>query len=235
VKDWPSLSTKMPTLHFKIIYLPDMLCYNVLPHLIFGFGCVAFMGCSPTPEANHNENGTTVVPEEVAQDTTTYRFATYPFQIGDNFVALSPLPGRKNLEEDVKLLKEQNITAVVSLVSEEELIEKGLANFFEVFEANGIEVYHSPITDFGLPRESQMDSIIQYLQSQLDADQNVLVHCMGGYGRSGMVMGSYANSVLDIENPIEYVRLTRGEHAIETEEQEEFVMGYGKGLGNSGG
>lgn len=197
----------------------------------FGFLYLTTTGCTPAPETKIKEPAAETVVEETPQDTSAYRYTTYPFQIGDNFVALSPLPGKENLEEDVKLLKEQNITAVVSLVSEEELIARGLTNFFEVFEANGIEVYHSPITDFGLPRETQMDSIIQYLQSQLDANQNVLVHCMGGYGRSGTVMGSYANSVLDIENPIEYVRLTRGEHAIETEAQEEFVKGYGKDSG----
>jgi protein-tyrosine phosphatase len=194
---------------------------------LFCFLWLTTAGCNTAPETADEEPASDVVTEEAPQDTSTYRYTTYPFQIGDNFVALSPLPGKENLEEDVKSLKEQNITAVVSLVSEEELKERGLTNFFEVFAANGIEVYHSPITDFGLPRETQMDSIIQYMQSQLDADQNVLVHCMGGYGRSGTVMGSYANSVLGVENPIEFVRLTRGEHAIETEEQEEFVRNYG--------
>jgi protein-tyrosine phosphatase len=187
-------------------------------------------GCATTPENTPEEEIETIAVTE-PQDSSVYRYTTYPFPVGDNFVALSPLPGKQDLEADVKLLTSQNITAVVSLVSEEELIEKGLTNFFEVFEANGIEVYHSPITDFGLPRETQMDSIIQYLQSRLDSNQNVLVHCMGGYGRSGTVMGSYANAVLGVDNPIEYVRLTRGEHAIETKAQEEFVKGYGKGSG----
>ena len=204
-----------------------MLKKNIFTPFILGFACLA-VGCNQAPDKAIEEPAPEVAAEETQKDTSTYRYATYPFPVGDNFVAISPLPGKENLEEDVKLLKEQNITAVVSLVSEEELKERGLTNFFEVFEANGIEVYHSPITDFGLPRETQMDSIIQYLQSQLDADQNVLVHCMGGFGRSGTVMGSYANSVLDIEDPIEYVRLTRGEHAIETEAQEEFVKSYGK-------
>src|SRR6056297_1500845 len=157
---------------------------------LFSFTCLA-AGCNSAPESTVEEPASEVAAEETPQDTTTYRYTTYPFPVGDNFVAMSPLPGKENLEEDVKLLVEQNITAVVSLVSEEELKERGLTDFFEVFEKHGIEVYHSPITDFGLPRESQMDSIIHYLQSQLDADQNVLVHCMGGYGRSGTVMGSY--------------------------------------------
>ena len=206
-----------------------MFLKNKFTLFILGIACLA-IGCNQSSEKAMEESTPEVSPEESQQDTSTYSYTTYPFQIGDNFVAISPLPGKENLEEDVKLLKEQNITAVVSLVSEEELTEKGLTNFFEVFETHGIEVYHSPIEDYGLPRETQMDSIIQYLQSRLDADQNVLVHCMGGYGRSGTVMGSYANAVLDIENPIEYVRHTRGEHAIETKAQEEFVKSYGNSV-----
>lgn len=196
--------------------------------LISGVCGLLAVGCSNVPEATKDHPAVEAATEEAPQDTSAYRYTTYPFQLGEQFVALSPLPGKKNLEEDVKLLKAQNITSVISLVSEEELIEKGLTNFFEVFQANGIEVYHSPITDYGLPRETQMDSIIQYMQAQLAADRNVLVHCMGGYGRSGTVMGSYANSILGVENPVEYVRLTRGEHAIETEAQEAFVKAYGK-------
>lgn len=208
---------------FPLIYKMKTLA----PYFICLMMCSA-AGCNTAAEESTEEAAVAPEAKETQQDTSTYRYTTYPFPVGDNFIAMSPLPGKDNLEEDVKLLVEQNITAVVSLVSEEELIARGLTNFFEVFEANGIEVYHSPITDFGLPRVTQMDSIIEYMQSQLEANQNVLVHCMGGYGRSGTVMGSYANSVLGVENPIEYVRLTRGKHAIETEAQEEFVKSYGK-------
>ncbi|MFZ6053090.1 protein-tyrosine phosphatase family protein [Halocola ammonii] len=183
-------------------------------------------GCNFSAENEDKSRVPNTHTMETPQDSSSSSYKIYPFPVGDNFVAISPLPGKENLEEDVKMLKDQNITAVVSLVSKEELKEKGLTNFFEVFESHGIEVYHSPIVDYGLPEQSQMDSILNYVQSQLDSGENVLVHCMGGYGRSGTVMGSYANAILGVDDPIEYVRETRGQDAIETKEQEEFVRSY---------
>lgn len=198
-----------------------------LAPFFLGLAYLAATACNTNSETMQQDKvSQSGVSKKVSQDSTSYNYNIYPFQIGDNFVAMSPLPGKEDLEKDVKMLEEKNITAVVSLVSEKELEEKGLTIFFEVFETHGIEVYHSPIEDFGLPRETQMDSIIQFLQTQIDANQNVLVHCMGGYGRSGTVMGSYASAVLNVEDPIEYVRETRGQEAIETKAQEEFVRSY---------
>ena len=220
----------MPNLAFVNLQSPNMSSTKIFtPFLLLCVFSVA-AGCNFAAESENQPADLKTHSMRTRQDSSSSNYKVYPFPVGDNFVAISPLPGKENLEEDVKLLVQQDITAVVSLVSEEELREKGLDDFFKVFEENGIDVYHSPIVDYGLPRETQMDSIIQFLQTQIDANQNVLVHCMGGYGRSGTVMGSYANAILGVDDPVEYVRKTRGQEAIETEEQEEFVKSYGNSL-----
>ena len=158
------------------------------------------------------------------KDSNSYRL--FSFVIGENVVSISPLPGKVNLEEDIATIKSKGITNIITLVSQEELNNKNLQSFFAEMKSAGLEVYHSPIVDYGLPAQSQMDSILNYVNKCLDANQNVLIHCMGGYGRSGTVMGCYAQKYLTVEDPIQYVRNIRGEDAIETEDQEKFVINY---------
>jgi protein-tyrosine phosphatase len=157
-------------------------------------------------------------------DSNTYRI--FSFEVGQNFVAISPLPGKVSLSQDIATIKAQGISNVITLVSEEELASKNLQHFMQEMDNAGIEVYHSPIKDYGLPSQGQMDSISDYLNTCLAKNKNVLVHCMGGFGRSGTVMGCYAKRHLNQPNPIQYVRDTRGQDAIETEEQEKFVLTY---------
>jgi protein-tyrosine phosphatase len=153
-------------------------------------------------------------------------FALYPFQLGDNIIAMSPLPGKVNLDEDIETIQAAGITKMVSLVSQKELEAKGLSDYFERMEEAGIEVFHSPVIDYGLPSASQVDSIINFMELQKDANENVLIHCMGGYGRSGTIMGCYAKVVLNNTDPVQFVRDVRGAEAIETKEQEEFVKTF---------
>jgi len=157
-------------------------------------------------------------------DSNSYRI--FSFDVGQNFVAISPLPGKVNLSQDIATIKNQGINNVITLVSHEELISKDLDHFMIEMEKAGIEIFHSPIVDYGLPSQEQMDSISSYVNKCLANNQNVLIHCMGGFGRSGTVMGCYAKKYLNQPNPIQYVRDTRGEEAIETEEQEKFVLTY---------
>jgi protein-tyrosine phosphatase len=184
---------------------------------------------------NKEEAKSTELKPEVLQDTIVgmkpkviveNSYALYPFQLGDNIIAMSPLPGKVNLAEDIQTIQAAGITKMVTLVSQEELEAKGLSDYFAMMEDAGIEVYHSPVVDYGLPRKAQVDSIINFMELQKDGNENVLIHCMGGYGRSGTIMGCYAKVVLEDSNPIQFVRNVRGAEAIETKEQEEFVKTF---------
>lgn len=163
---------------------------------------------------------------EKSVESRKNEYSLYKYELSSQTIALSPLPGKTNLLEDIQKIKEAGIKDVVTLVDQKELDDNNLKDFFTQMKNSDINVYHSPITDFGLPREEQMDSILRHVQTQLDSGKNVLIHCMGGYGRSGTVMGCYARRYLNVEDPLEYVRNVRGESAIETEEQEAFVLEY---------
>lgn len=63
----------------------------------------------------------------------------------------------------------------------------------EQCEANGAEVqYHRfAIGDFGLPTPELMKSILDKIDESLQAGRRVYLHCWGGIGRTGTVVGCY--------------------------------------------
>lgn len=197
-------------------------------HLIVSLSIFLNYACATdnSPDAKTSEDTTEKDSTLNEKDSVKNIYQIFPFQIGEQFVAMSPLPGKVNLEEDIELMKSMNISVVVTLVSNEELQQKNLPHFFETLEKNNLEVFHSPIEDYSTPSIEQTDSILNFIQTCIDNKKNVLIHCMGGYGRSGTIMGCFANKYLNETNPIQYVRNTRGEDAIETEAQEEFVLSY---------
>lgn len=63
----------------------------------------------------------------------------------------------------------------------------------EQSQAHGVEVQHYrfAIGDFGLPTPELMQAILDQLDDALDAGRKVYVHCWGGIGRTGTVVGCY--------------------------------------------
>lgn len=155
-------------------------------------------------------------------------FDVYKFPMKNSFVALSPLPGKVDLDADMKKITDNEITHVVTLVSQEELDKYNVPTLLTRFDEEGIEVLHSPIQDYGLPGHEQMKTILTWLHKRVKSKQNVLVHCVGGLGRSGTVMAVYAKAYLGKsgEEAIQYVRSIRGQDAVETEQQQEFVINW---------
>jgi protein-tyrosine phosphatase len=197
-------------------------------HLIVSLSIFLNYACATenTPNTETSEVTADYDSTLIESDSVKNNYQIFPFQISEQFVAMSPLPGKVNLEEDIELMKSMNISVVVTLVSNEELQQKNLPHFFETLEKNNLEVFHSPIEDYSTPSIEQTDIILDYIKYCIENKKNVLIHCMGGYGRSGTIMGCFASKYLNETDPIQYVRNTRGEDAIETEAQEEFVLSY---------
>ena len=49
---------------------------------------------------------------------------------------------------------------------------------------------HMPIPDFGTPGLNDLHEVIEWINQEIE-DGKVLVHCLGGIGRSGMVATAY--------------------------------------------
>lgn len=152
----------------------------------------------------------------------------YKFPLKKSFIALSPLPGRVDLESDLAKINSNEITNVVTLVSDEELVKYKVPTLMSRYEAMNLNVLHSPIPDYGLPDINQMKTILAWVQKKVKAKENILIHCVGGFGRSGTVMAIYAKTYLGKtgQEAIDYVRSIRGNDAVETKEQENFVVNW---------
>lgn len=153
-------------------------------------------------------------------------FALYKFPIKNNFIALSPLPSAKFLDQDIQLLHSNQITNVITLVQTKELESAYLNHFFNMLQQNGIRSHHFPIEDFNIPSHQQMDSIYRTLALMLENGENILIHCKGGLGRSGTVMAAFVKNYLQEVDPITYVREIRGKEAIENQQQQSFIGQY---------
>jgi protein-tyrosine phosphatase len=53
--------------------------------------------------------------------------------------------------------------------------------------ALGIDLVHSPVKDFSVPSIEQAARLTEMIFSDVTEGKNVLIHCMGGLGRTGTI------------------------------------------------
>ena len=74
-----------------------------------------------------------------------------------------------------------------------------------------------------------MDSLIKWIGEELKDGANIMIHCVGGLGRTGIVAASFLiQQGLSSQAAINEVRSTRSKRSIESEVQELFVYKYKK-------
>lgn len=81
------------------------------------------------------------------------------------------------------------------------------------------------IKDFCTPTYGAVNAVLPRIVDDILAGKAVYFGCMGGRGRTGLVLAILAKA-WGIEKPVEFVRETYYRHAVETDEQYEFVMKY---------
>ena len=57
--------------------------------------------------------------------------------------------------------------------------------------ADGMRTVRKPLRDFTAPRRDEMREILDLIDSELAAGGVVYLHCYGGIGRTGTVVGCY--------------------------------------------
>lgn len=117
--------------------------------------------------------------------------------LGSAKIGITMCPGRnkknhsRNLNKDIDILLKHGCEVLVTLVQQSELDSMGIPHFVETVTLHGMEVIHSPIKDKWIP--NSMDyfmNLIEELVEQVALGKNIVVHCNGGRGRSGLVVVS---------------------------------------------
>jgi len=146
-------------------------------------------------------------------------------------LAMTLLPGRRDydrdLEQDLAVVSREGINRVLCLLSNEELRRYGAGELLDAYRQRGLEVRQLSILDQKASSVGDMQDALRWVEAGLGAGEGILIHCVGGLGRSGMaaacllrVRGATADEALA------EVRRARSPRAVETEVQERFVREY---------
>src|SRR5208282_417104 len=128
----------------------------------------------------------------------------------------------RDLDKDLDAIMAWGARTIVTLLESHELAHLAITRLGVEVQRRGIEWLHLPIPDVSTPGrefEAEWPEVSGHLRSRLDAGENILSHCRGGLGRSGMIAARLLiESGVDTEEAIARVRAVRP-GAIETWEQ----------------
>ena len=87
---------------------------------------------------------------------------------------------------------------------------------------------HVAWVDFGVPDPDELRSALEAVLARARAGDAVEIGCLGGHGRTGTALACLAVLIgTPSAEAVEWVRATYCVKAVETEEQEAFVEGFG--------
>ena len=149
---------------------------------------------------------------------------------GEHPGAMDPSVGRARIEA----LLDTGVRQFVDLTAAHEGPAPYVAVLVDRAAARGVRVAHRrhAIPDMGVPSAALMRRVLDTLYGALDAGELPYVHCWGGVGRTGTVVGCLlreqgftAAEALDLIGRKWRVMETRGRHPVspETAEQVAFV------------
>ncbi len=124
-------------------------------------------------------------------------------------VAICPMP---HATEIPRLASEFDAALVLAMEDE-------LRGNYELDEwgRRGVEYLHNPIPDFSSPDLLELHGLARWVASRVSQGKRVLIHCMGGSGRSGTVAAAYLiASGTGFEDAVKAVRSARKEAVCHT-------------------
>lgn len=146
-------------------------------------------------------------------------------------IGLTILPGRRDrlrdLSRDLDALEHAATTHVLCLLSEDELRAYGVPEALAAYQQRQFTIKQLPIVDQGVCTVEQMREAVRWMEDAVRAGGRVVVHCVGGLGRSGLAVAAFLREQgLDSARALAVVRAARSPRAVETALQEDFVARY---------
>ncbi len=134
----------------------------------------------------------------------------------------------------LEAFREAGVTSVVSLLEDTEACNAGLSAEPTIAETLGMTFITYPIKDYALPvSEPSYLTFVRELWQLIHHGEQVLVHCYGGIGRSGMVVaGILIYDGLTPDEAFDYASDKRKHSVPDTAEQKQWVTGLHQSLVN---
>ena len=152
------------------------------------------------------------------------------YWVQDRFLA-GEYPGsadERRARERVRRFAAAGVTLFVDLTEEDE----GLAPYAPLLD-EGIRVVRVPVRDFACPEPEQIDQVIDLVDAELADGGLPYLHCWGGIGRTGTVVGCYlVEHGMDGEEALAAIAewragtLAAARRSPETDEQRALILGW---------
>ena len=109
----------------------------------------------------------------------------------------------------------------------DELESYGVGDLLRQYTARGLRVHQCPIMDQGVSSLQEMRDTVRFIQDGVAAGEHVVVHCVGGLGRSGMTAACWLVAEgMPAAAAIAEVRRVRSPRTVETVAQADFLAAF---------
>ena len=106
-------------------------------------------------------------------------------------------------QNDVFTIQKLGVKCVIDMRSES-IFDQSL------FESIGINYFNIPVDNYFAPELDQIDNAIEFINSNISVDNNILIHCKEGVGRSSLIIIAYLITTgLDLFESMEIVKSNR--------------------------
>ena len=142
----------------------------------------------------------------------------------------------ESILQRMQSLSSLGVKSIVNLTEEEEEINYYTMTYsdkcerFEEIYCRELLHTRFKIKDMDTPTKDLMKKILDKIDEDLENDHPVYLHCIGGTGRTGTVVGCYMlkHKMAAKDEVFEKIHLLRGDgkESPETEEQRQFVLNW---------
>jgi protein-tyrosine phosphatase len=129
-----------------------------------------------------------------------------------------------------------NVKLVINLMEEDEvnLEDKPFPDYSHYLNERGVETIRIPIEDMNIPSKETMLEVLGVINKVTEENKIVYVHCWGGIGRTGTVVGCFLKQFRMAHNHnvfefIDYLKRTTSiskRSSPETQEQRNFIINW---------
>lgn len=134
------------------------------------------------------------------------------------------------LADEIRSWQTGHLDVVVSLLTNDEIVDLGLTEEAKICETHGIQFHSFPIVDCGVPSSRKTAlAFLRQIEGALVDGKCIGVHCRQGIGRSGLIAACLLILAgADPDKALQRVSAARGCPVPETPEQMQWIATFAK-------